>query len=478
MAQAHAVGPGANPQGHHLAGYPRRGGFPARRLLVPQSHGWGCLVGGPGFDVPQHLYSHRVGTFLDSLLDDADGVAKRQATRARLEVGWIHGLQTPRVCFTHDTVQVHNLDRLVQATAHRLWLLHTEAPEQAVRKSLSVYHAVTERGLIRWGAHLRTMARQEGLGHAGDPRPCPACQREMGTRHWVTTCPWRHLFRLAVHTQLHMHLDTLCARWKRRAVSAWGVIVLYGPDAFALSVGSLDDDDPHPGPGVRTIYLDPFRDWEAEDLGYLYDRGLVVGAAPRLLSIVVNFWDALDRKREMPIIPAAREVYYRDAHRQTWDLATRVPDSFDPTAYEWGARPAMAGFWPGASLPLPVCERGQLTAVMPPRQQLPPDWGGSLLVLWYSDRPLPRAPGRWPRAVRKAQVVIIDGPGGLPARRLVWLITYGPPHHYMGLYETRELHDRRRVHRLWDMLLATLCMAGYQPRVTYQMLGLALQPSR
>ena len=326
-----------------------------------------------GFNVPQHLYSHRVGTFLDSLLDDANGVAKRQAAKAQPAVGWAHGLQAPRVCFTHNTIRVHNLDRLVQAAARRLWSLHTEAPEQAVRKSLSVYHAVTERGLIHWGAHLHTMARREGLGHAGDTRPCPACQREVGTRHWVATCPWRHVLRLAVHTQLHMRLDTLCARWKRRVVSTWGVIVLYGPDAFALSVGSPDDDDPHPGPVVRTIYLDPFGDWEVEDLGYMYDRGLVVGAAQHLLALVVNFWDALYGKREMPIIPAAREVYYRDAHGQTWDLATRVPVSCNPAAYEWGARPAMAGFWPRASLLWPVCERGQLTAVMPPGQQLPPD---------------------------------------------------------------------------------------------------------
>ena len=80
-----------------------------------------------------------------------------------------------------------------------------------------------------------------------------------------------------MHTQLHMRLDTLCALWKRRAVSAWGVIVLYGPEAFALNVGSLDDADPHPGPRVCTIYLDPFGDWEAKDVGYLNDRGLVVG---------------------------------------------------------------------------------------------------------------------------------------------------------------------------------------------------------
>ena len=212
-------------------------------------------------------------------------------------------------------------------------------------------------------------------------------------------------------------------------------------------MGSPNDDDPHPGPGVRTIYLDPFGDWEPKELGYLYDRGLVVGAAQRVLAIVVNYWDALDRKREKPIISAAREVYYRDGDGQTWDLAIRVPKRFDPASYELGSRPAMAGFLPGASLLWPICERGQLSAVMPQGQQPPPDRGGSQRVFWYSHWPLPKAVGRWPREVRGAHLVIIDRPGGPPARRLVWLITYGPPLRYMGLYETRDSHDRGLVRR-------------------------------
>ena len=169
----------------------------------------------------------------------------------------------------------------------------------------------------------------------------------------------------AVHTQLHVRLDTLCARWKRHAVSPWGVMVPYGPDAFALSVGSPDDDDPRPwpGPGVRTLYLDPSGNCEPENLQYLYDRGLVVGAAHRLLATIINFWDALDRKRD----------YYRDGEGHTLDLAVRVPARFDRASYEWGSRPAMAGSWPGASLLWPVCERGRLSAVLPPGQQRPPD---------------------------------------------------------------------------------------------------------
>ena len=125
--------------------------------------------------MPQLLYSHCVGTFLDSLLDDGDGVAKRQAAKPQPSVVWVHGLQAPPVCFTHNTMQVHNLCRLMRAPARRLWSLHKEALEQAVGKFLSVYHAVPECDLIRLGAHLRTMARREGLGHAEDARPCLAC---------------------------------------------------------------------------------------------------------------------------------------------------------------------------------------------------------------------------------------------------------------------------------------------------------------
>ena len=126
-------------------------------------------------------------------------------------------------------------------------------------------------------------------------------------------------------------------------MSPWGIIVLYGPDSFALSVGSPGDDNSHPRPGVRKLYLDPFGDSEPEDLRYCYDGGLVVGASQRVLATVINFWDALDRKREMPIVPAAREVYYRDGDGRTWDLAIRVLARFDPASYEWGSRPASAG---------------------------------------------------------------------------------------------------------------------------------------
>ena len=167
-----------------------------------------------------------------------------------------------------------------------------------------------------------------------------------------------------------------------------------------------------------------------------------------MLAAVVNFWDALDRNREMPIVPAAREVYYRDDDGHTWDLAIRVPARFHPTSHVWGSRPAMGGLWPGASLLWPVCERGQLSAILPPGQSRPPCWGGTQRVLWYSDRPLPKILGRWPHEVCEAELVIIDGPGGLPLRRLAWLLSHGPPARYMGLYETRGAHNRRQVRRL------------------------------
>ena len=230
--------------------------------------------------------------------------------------------------------------------------------------------------------------------------------------------------------------------------------------------------------GVRTLYIDPYGEWEPEDLRYLYDRGLAAGAAQRVLATVVNFWNALDGERQMPTVPAAREAYYRDEHGHRWDLATRVPARFDQTSHVWRSRPAMAQLWPGASLLSPVCERERLSAVLLSGQYWPPCWGGTQRVLWYSDRPLPKSLGLWPREVREAELVIFDGPGSLPPRRLACLLSYGPPSRYMGLSEARGAQDRRQARRLRDMLMATLRMAGYQPRVSYQLLKLALRQPR
>ena len=93
----------------------------------------------------------------------------------------------------------------------RLWLWYTGAPECPPRKSLDTYCVVVGWGLVRWGAHVRTMARREGLLPSTDTWLCPACRQQVLARHFVGNCPWWHLFRLAVHSHLahaaahHMH---------------------------------------------------------------------------------------------------------------------------------------------------------------------------------------------------------------------------------------------------------------------------------
>ena len=145
-------------------------------------------------------------------------------------------MREPRVCFLHNGVQLHNLDCHVQTVALLPWLLHTSALECPPPKSLDTYHSVIGWGLIRWGAHVHTMARWEGLTPSVDSRPCPACRQEVTANYLVEGCPWRHLFRLAVHSQLHTRQETFCTRWKQRAVTEWGVLVLCRPDTFAMSV--------------------------------------------------------------------------------------------------------------------------------------------------------------------------------------------------------------------------------------------------
>ena len=111
--------------------------------------------------------------------------------------------------------------------------------------------------------------------------------------------PWRHLFRLAVHTQLHMRLDTFCARW--RAVSEWGVVVLYGLD-LPVRPGSSG------GGGAARA-----------------------GPSRQFLGPVIH-------KREMLVICAAPEVHYQDGNGEVWDLAygSRLGLIRPPTSGELG----------------------------------------------------------------------------------------------------------------------------------------------
>ena len=222
------------------------------------------------------------------------------------------------------------------------------------------------------------------------------------------------------------------------------------------------------------IHGDLVRAYEAtEQAGHSYRptvRGLEPTTTSREPSALPNSTD----KVYHPGGPAGLLSGRRRAHMGPGDpgasaLRPGLLSMQQPSGHGW----AMAGGDPAvARVPARAVVRRSARG-----QLRPPDWGGAGRVFWYSDRLLPRATGRWPHQVRGAEVAIIDGPGGLPPRRLVWLITYGPPARQMGLYETRGAHDHDQVRRLRDMLLATLRMAGYQPRVSYQLLGLALRPS-
>ena len=79
--------------------------------------------------------------------------------------------------------------------------------------------------------------------------------------------------------------------------------------------------------------------------------------------------------------------------------------------------------------------------------------------------------------IRGADLVVIDGQGGLSARRLVWIIGYGPPQRYVGLYEIRAPQASRGASHLRGMMMATLRASRFQPRVSYRLRGLALRPA-
>ena len=111
------------------------------------------------------------------------------------------------------------------------------------------------------------------------------------------------------------------------------------------------------------------------DRVYMYDRGVVVGAAQHMVSLGVNFWDVVQRKWDMPIMVVTPEVLFRDLEVQVWDVSARLPLCFEPKACDRDARLAISSHRLAARLLWPVCESGQLTALLPKGQKAPPDAG-------------------------------------------------------------------------------------------------------
>ena len=83
-----------------------------------------CVRQAERFPPPQQLYSHQEGTFLDTMLDAVDGVAKTQALQQPLPmpVGYIEGLQPSQPGFSKDGVQWHDAstvqNQCVSSTRH------------------------------------------------------------------------------------------------------------------------------------------------------------------------------------------------------------------------------------------------------------------------------------------------------------------------------------------------------------------------
>ena len=256
------------------------------------------------FSAPQHLYSHRLGTFLDSLLNEADGEAKKQASRVRPEVGWIRGLQTPQVCLTHNDVQVYNPKRLVEFRRVVFGISTWMPPNNG---SASPSGSLTPLWSVAWAGGGHTSARWRAgtvWGMPGTHAPALLVSIKWGTSLGLRLPVAPPLPVGGPHPAAHTPGHVLCALKATRGFPMG--------DRGSIRLGCL-----HPQRGLTGgrrspswardahVIPNPSGEWEPKDLRYLYDRELVVGATQLVLAKVVYFWDALDRKREIPIVPAA-----------------------------------------------------------------------------------------------------------------------------------------------------------------------------
>ena len=107
---------------------------------------------------------------------------------------------------------------------------------------LDMYRVVVNRGPQRRGAYTCTVARRGGMAFA-----------LVGLGHFAPSCPWCHLFRLVACLRLLCRPQSFFSRWCKRAVTEWGVVILYGDSRFVMRIISPEWDAPHSQGEVRTV---------------------------------------------------------------------------------------------------------------------------------------------------------------------------------------------------------------------------------
>ena len=434
------------------------------------------------WEVPRHLYSHLHGTFLDTVLESVDTVAKDTALSQTPRMGWISPIQEPLVCFENvaeePSHQVHDpvclLRRGLRANVQRA------AGRQPVQTDscFRFYEEIVMRGYLTWAVHLIVVAIRHNLG-TPSASVCPFCGATMTMRHYVDSCIVLPLLRVFFHSRLLLKFQEFCPRWRVLAVTKHDVRILHGTELFGIRYGSDPFHATSPYPYVQIGFTGEI---SPQDVSLILSRGMTRNALRHVVTFLLNELAALHRDHHsltLPVVP-----HFSACHPATavytfhW---SPLPTTLRSAA-SWTSHQLHAPGWPHPALLMiminvipfvyrvPVCIAGVLDG-RDLRRHLP-------LQYWWTFDPVR------PESLRGVTELLWDNfpnmppPDPWPVRRRLWELSYGAPERTITLYILPDGKPRTEHVRLRTLFVQALRLVRHQPQLTYTDLWVRLRAAQ
>ena len=413
-----------------------------------------CIRLASRFPLPQHLYRHQQGTFLDSVLHDVDEAAKAQALRQPHPVpaGYIAGLHDPQPAFSRDGVQWHDASTVQYRPLCRLYP-QQQLVEYALEVASYAYYATcVASGSLSWGGHLRMVTFRHGLSTATLTR-CAFCDTVLTATHFQEDCRYSRLWSAVLYTQMASDLRRIIPEWSVSLPTCWGVLVQWGGMYLG---GTSENAAVCPVPHVSWITLSHTgRVLPASEKAMVQH-----GATPQQVRrFLLAFWRAVLRMSSTTHPPQLCNEGdgARPGHtRQAFDYLS--PDHDFPATAHWHLQPPESSPVPPA-LHLQLLHNISGVSIYVLDRSMAHAGTGKVLY-WFHSRPRLAEYTQWPRFVRQRTVLCSEAARELEHCQRWFVLRYGAgPHRFLAGYTHNDCTPTpagaRRWWNMWRFCIQT-----------------------
>lgn len=188
----------------------------------------------PEFTAPQHLRSHKSGTYLDDILDKVDETAKKTAKAQSVSVGWVDGLQSPQVCLLHEGTQMQDVTSTISRSIRSKYYEQFNVEMAPKRAELQLYATIVARGMVTWALHLHTVARRQNLWSPWS-KECKYCALAQAGNHLLKECPARSMYEYYIYCKIALWVPEVVPVWRRAVPTPWGVWIQVSSVTYVLA---------------------------------------------------------------------------------------------------------------------------------------------------------------------------------------------------------------------------------------------------